>query len=217
MLKIIQPKFFKFIFYPFQKDVLKVVFLFLLFNSFFFSCTKKTANVIQAKPNQETYSAKVDTIAPMEKTTFEEAINPMEKRPPTILIPKDYLVASLGKTECYGHCPVYDFKIFGDGKAKLTGKKYVNRIGDFIAEVDEVTLQNIKDKGEELGISQMQDNYPTNKFFIRDLPMTFISFHNGSSAKIIRNNYDAPKALLEYEKFLEKIIEQLNWKRADQP
>jgi len=195
----------------------KVILLFLLLNGVFFSCNKKTVNIIQARPGGDITSEKVDTIAPKEKATFEEAINPMEKRPPTILIPKDYMIASLRKTECYGHCPVFEFKVFGNGIAIWKGIKYVDRFGEYKAEVDGSILESIKQKGLELGIGQLQDTYPINKVFIQDLPMTFISFHNGSSLKMIRNNYDAPKALLEYEKYLEKIIQQLNWKRVDQP
>lgn len=192
------------------------IFSLLLF-SLFFSCTKKTVNVIKAKPGHETYYGKVDTLAVKATETFEEAINPIEKTPPTILIPEDYLVASLKKTECYGHCPTFTFKIFANGKAIYKGEKYVDWFGNFVANVDEATLERIKAKGESLGISQLEETYPTNHFFIQDLPMTFISFHNGLKAKLIRNNYDAPKALLGYEKFLEEIIQELEWKRADSP
>ena len=193
------------------------MFAFILLITLFFSCSKKTVNIIQANPNQGTYTESLDSIAPKERSTFQESVNTIEKRPPTILVPKDYMIASLKKTECYGHCAVFEFKVFWDGKATLKGEKYIDKIGEFIAEVDTATLKRIKEQGEVLKIIHMQNTYPTNNFFIQDLPMTFISFHNGYRAKLIRNNYDAPKALLEYEQFLEKVIQQLNWKRADQP
>ena len=190
--------------------------IFLIFICLFFSCTKKT-QVIQSKTDEEAYQGNIDTIATKEVETFDEAINPIEKTPPTVLIPSNYLLTSLRKTECYGNCPVFEFIVLANGKATYKGVKYVDQLGEFIAEIDDATIQIIKDKAEQLGISQLQDTYPRNKVFLQDLPMTFSSFHNGRNLKRIRNNYDAPKALLEYELFLEKIIQQINWKRADRP
>jgi len=184
---------------------------------FFISCNKKANQTITAKPDENRRIENIDTLKVAEVETMEEAIDPIIKTPPTILIPENYLMAALVKTECFGQCPVFEFQVFADGKANYHGKKYVKRYGKFVANIDEATILSIKEKANQLGIMNLGDTYPTNKVMMNDLPMTITNFHNGYNLKVMRNNYDAPRALLEFERFLEKLIEEVEWVRKEGP
>jgi len=191
--------------------------IFLSLNFGIISCNKKSVNVITAKPNVENNTEDLDKIITKNVDSFEDLEDTEIKTPPTVLIPKDYVVASLEKTECYGKCPSFEFKIYSNGIATFHGKKFVSRYGEFKAKIDEASILRIKEKGKELGILNLSDTYPENRFFLNDLPMSYLIYNNGLTKIVIRNNHDAPRALLEFEKYLEVILNRLEWKRVEGP
>ena len=203
-----------------KSNFTKPYFLFVLWlaiNCFFISCSKKSTQGVTSKSNEDQRIENIDTFIVEPVETMEEAIDPMIKTAPTILIPENYLLAALEKTECYGQCPVFSFHIFADGRVRYHGKKYVQQYGEFVANIDESTILKIKEKANQLGIMKLGDTFPSNKVMLNDLPMTITKFHNGFTPKVMRNNYDAPKVLLEFERFLEKLIGEIQWVRKEGP
>jgi len=57
--------------------------------------------------------------------------------------------------------------------------------------------------------------YPTNGNFIKELPDTYILVNHNKQQLIIRNNHDAPKSLLDFQKSIEELIEQLGWEKIN--
>lgn len=182
---------------------------------FVLSCNKKTNTVISSNAQEELDKEKMDTLL-VRVETPQPSENGQIKKLPSVT-PKIYVVAALEKTDCYGNCPSFKFQLLSNGEATYEGRKFVNRFGKFVADVDEATILFIKERADELDIIKLNDTYPTNRHFLNDLPLTISTMGNGRNNISIKNNYDAPKALLEYEIFLEDLIEILEWRRADMP
>ncbi|MEM6966490.1 MAG: hypothetical protein AAF573_17125, partial [Bacteroidota bacterium] len=66
-----------------------------------------------------------------------------------------------------------------------------------------------------LDFNQLANTYPTNGTIIKELPDTYILLNNGTEEKVIRNNHDAPKAILDLERFLEEFFKELNWEKVN--
>ena len=206
---------FKMYFMP-KTDFKLQFFYFLLFVLFIFSCGKKTTNVITSTAPEGSSKERMDTLLVDVKKSEPSSENVEIENLP-IVTPKTFVITSLEKTSCYGNCSSFVFQLLSNGEAIYEGREFVNRFGKFVAEVDEGTILIIKEKADELDIAELNSSYPTNQAFLNDLPLTISTIGNGFKKKTIKNNYDAPKALLEYEEFLEDLIEILEWRRADNP
>ena len=163
----------------------------------FVACNMKTAD-----KTKETITETTNVTE--EKTTPEE---PAEKR-------DIYVMASLKKTPCYGKCPVFEAKIYNDGTAEYKGKMFVDRVGNYTARVDDVTLKSIKDTALEAGYFDFYNEYPTGDVQIADLPTTITSLRIGDQIKTITNKYQGPEELKNYEKFLSKLVDGLEWTKV---
>lgn len=127
---------------------------------------------------------------------------------------RTYIIASLQKLGCYGNCPDFEFILLSNGEATFLGKKNTKRIGNFKAQANASILFNIKSKIGESQFFQFEKMYPTNGNILKDLPDTYTLVNDGKQEHIVRNNHDAPKELLEFEKYLEELIEQMEWKEV---
>lgn len=172
---------------------------------FLFACNKRNA-----EKTQET------VMVEEEEVTIEDEVevaidSDVTEVPP----PPPYIMASIRKTACYGTCPVYEFKVFNNGEVRYNGKRFVEREGKFRGHVDKSTVKNIKDKAQAAGYFDFYNQYPTGDVQIADLPTTISYFRIGDMEKTILNKMEAPKALIEYEKFLIDLIETIEWTKVD--
>ena len=133
-----------------------------------------------------------------EKPHIPEGINP------------DLLV-SLKRTPCFGSCPAYSVEIFKDGRVKYNGVGYVKRLGNFTATASAAFIVDIQKRAESMNYMKLSDKYPLNHVEIADLPTTISYIRIGNEGKMIANNFDAPKELVEFERWLEKQVEGLKW------
>ena len=123
--------------------------------------------------------------------------------------------ASIRKTACYGKCPVFELTFDGKGKAYYNGKKHVKRLGNWEADLSRDQIASILEKAQTIDYFDLANSYPTNGKDIVDFPYTITYLKFGPTEKSISNNVEAPDELYEYENFLIKLGEQLDWKKVN--
>lgn len=124
-----------------------------------------------------------------------------------------YQVAGYQKTACFGKCPVYQVKFYSDGKVTWYGQMNVERMGDFVAKVDEKTLADIREHAHAAHYWDFASKYPTD-YRIADLPSTVTYFRTGDMEKTVVNTYQGPTELEAFQDYLEGLIMALKWQPA---
>jgi len=186
-----------------NKSINRILIL-IFVNVLFFSCTKKTKPIVNTTP---TY----DVLEEVEiDDRVKQPIEPIPKTPP-----KPYVLVSLQKLGCFGKCPDYEFVLMSNGEATFHGKKYSERIGKYYAQTQAGIIFNIQSKIKEVDFFQFEKMYPTNGKVIKELPDTYVLVNHNQEQLIIRNNHDAPKALIDFEKFIEEIMDGLKWQKVE--
>lgn len=183
----------------------KFNFLILILGCFLvISCSKKNKVVVAPSPSYD--------IEENSAISDEKVIK--EKSPSTIVeLPKVYRIVTLQKTGCYGQCPDFEFILQSNGEATYIGKKNVPRVGKYTARAHPGFMFYIKNKINEGEFFKMSTIYPANNKIIEDLPDTYIMVSDEVHQIIIRNNHDAPSELIVFQNRIEKMIEELEWKK----
>ena len=126
-----------------------------------------------------------------------------------------YLLLSLQKTDCPGFCPVFELRLFSDGRALYLGTKDVPMIGKFETRLMPEQLVRITKEAEWIGFFEMAREYPTNGVMIQELPTTITSINQLSKAHSVTNAFDSPKRLRSFEDYLVNFFTNLNWSRVE--
>jgi hypothetical protein len=122
------------------------------------------------------------------------------------------LFASISKSPCYGTCPVYEMKIYSDGKVEYEGKRNVERIGKYIATISEEQMQKFVNVANEINYFKLEDKYDSP---ITDVPSTTTTLSVNGSAKSVYRRADYPNKILRFEALFEDLFELLVWKKVD--
>ncbi len=170
-----------------------------------FACTKKVADKVTETPIKQPVQ---ETTPPVVTTT--KAVTPKLNIPEGI---RADLVVSIKRTPCFGKCPYYNVEIYETGTVVYEGFGYTKRMGKHEAYITEAGLAKIRAKANELGYLKLSNTYPIDtKVDVPDLPTTITYIRIGNDGKSIRNKFEAPKALIEFEKWLDAEIESLSFK-----
>lgn len=121
----------------------------------------------------------------------------------------DSLAFGLQRTVCFGRCPTYELRIFESGYATYTGTANVERIGNFTARVNGSLIDSLHTQAQEIGIMMMLDEYNNN--LITDLPAIVFKIQIGGQKKMVYCRIQCPERLVEYGKYAEALIEQIDW------
>ncbi|MFK7933621.1 MAG: DUF6438 domain-containing protein [Saprospiraceae bacterium] len=177
--------------------------LYLIFLTLFLSaCNRKTATVITPP------TVDVPTTPTEIEPTTPSDVAPIETLPQAIL--------SIKKTPCYGKCPVFEARFMSDGRVTWFGKKHTERIGHYEAFVDKEMLQRLKQQIQNSQYFTLQPTYPTNKDkMITDLPQTITKVQLDRQVLEVTNNYDAPTALNDLERFVLNELNKLVWRKIE--
>lgn len=173
-------------------------------------------------------SEKVTEAAVTEKkSTTNINVKPIEA-PTKILTPKNAeeivdipkgidsnLVVSISRSGCYGKCAAYSFSVMNDGKAMYEGRAHVTKLGSYVAQISKSDLNNFLNAAKELTPLSFNDKYPIKGVTVTDLPTTKTYLRFGNSGKLVINNYDAPKEVLDLETRIEMFAESLHWKKTE--
>jgi hypothetical protein len=104
----------------------------------------------------------------------------------------DNFRVELTRTECFGKCPSFTLSISGDGNCRFTGKKNVDKIGNFSLQISREKVAEIADAINACDFWSLDKEYTAN---ITDLPTTYLSVKLDGRAKSIRDYYGAPESL----------------------
>jgi hypothetical protein len=149
-----------------------------------------SAPLAPAKPDSNT----------LHKDTLK-AMQPIAKRPELIL--------SYEREACYGKCPSYFLQVYDDGTILFDGKRYTKQLGKIQLKTSKTQIAQLTDHIRQAALWQMAPTYPTNGLRITDLPASYLTLRNATQEKKIANYYDAPTALVEFERYLDEWVHEL--------
>ena len=124
------------------------------------------------------------------------------------------LIAKIKRTPCFGKCPVFTVELFNNGLVKYNGIAFVERKGNFTAKASPEFIKQIQDKALAIKYLSFENKYPISPVAIADLPTTTTYIRIGEASKQILDNFDAPRELIDFENWLEKEFNKLEWKAA---
>lgn len=117
---------------------------------------------------------------------------------------------TLERTACYGTCPIYTFTLNNDGSASYTGKKFVERIGDYSTQIPQSSVDSIFLILDTLDWSSYDSIYGSN---YSDLPSSILSF-NGKRGKRVVITGKGPSELFSLVKRLELLANRQDWSNS---
>ena len=169
------------------------------------ACSKKQV--------EKTTSTKVDkeTTTAVKPVTTQTTPQTTAKRANTEGVDVN-LIAKLKRTPCFGKCSVFTVELFNDGLVKYNGIAFVERKGNFTAKASPEFIKQIQDKALVVKYLSFENKYPIAPVAIADLPTTTTYIRIGEASKQILNNFDAPRELIDFENWLEKEFNKLEWK-----
>jgi Domain of unknown function (DUF6438) len=170
----------------------------------FLACTKK----VQDKTTETNMNKTA------QQTTPPTPASTVPSKPVEVKVENELLV-SLQRTPCFGQCPVFKIELFSDGKVVYEGKTFSKRVGSYRATATPEFIKAIQQKAADIKYLSLDTKYPKGESMITDIPTTISFVRTGSENKMIRNNYDAPPELLEFEHWLELQFENLKWEAKE--
>ena len=117
------------------------------------------------------------------------------------------------RTLCFGECPAYRITVFSDGRAQYEGRKFTERIGNYTARMDKAQMNEILEEAERVGFFGMKDEYDNRA--VTDVPSCMIMIRGNEGGKYIHDRFDAPDVLRNFEKYVDNILLNLDWQKAD--
>lgn len=175
------------------------------------ACSRKATPTVAG-----TFAPPVNPAMDLDSTAQETPRNiPVVEVPMEELLSGPELVASLAKTPCYGHCPVFEVRIYADGKVEFYGKENVKLTGKYLSKLTPSALQELREKAGALGFFQFASRYPENGKRISDLPNTITYLKSAQAEKTVVNNHSSPLALRKFEAYLEELINRLTYIKVE--
>ncbi|MEQ8325218.1 MAG: DUF6438 domain-containing protein [Vicingaceae bacterium] len=129
--------------------------------------------------------------------------------PPEASAPADSLFMTFERTLCYGECPAFKVTVYADGRAVYEGKRFVEKLGIYDAELSKADIKAIQDEAQAIGYFTMEDRYDAS---VTDVPSVLIMISGPNGRKSVEDRFNAPDVLHNFEKYLDKILMGLDWK-----
>ncbi len=187
-------------------------FFHIYFFLFLIACTPKTSPSIGRNTSPKDVLKKGGSTNKTVKDTIATTAKTPEPKPQILplSIPEgidSQIVISLKKTPCIGQCRVFEATIYRNGQVVFDGKSYVPKLGRHTTVVSEIFIKKIQEKALELRFFDLSGNYPLSSDpILEDFPTVITYLRVGEGGKLIENNYDAPRQLIEFERYLEREI-----------
>lgn len=131
-----------------------------------------------------------------------------ETTPQPKLNPNDSLFASIERTPCFGRCPIYKLEVYDGGYVEYMGKRFVDNVGKFHAQVGQDKLEALRAKAKEIGYFDLEGEYPSQ---IADFPSTITTIKIDGKRKRILNKQNAPMKLYEYQNYMDTLFLDVKW------
>lgn len=114
------------------------------------------------------------------------------------------------RTLCYGTCPAYRIEVRKDGNCYYEGMKFTERLGKYKAVITKDQFQKIVDEGNRIGYFTMEGVYDNEA--VTDVPSVLIMICGPQGPKQVHDRMNAPSELRAFEKFIDSILLNLDWK-----
>lgn len=125
-----------------------------------------------------------------------------------------YVMVAMKRSACFGKCPVYEVRFYTDGTIEYIGKMNVPRIGHFRAHMRPEEVEALRQKIHEVGFWDFSPMYPDDGTIVTDLPTTTITVRVGDMMKEVREKHGAPRALKDFERYLDELLEGRTWEQV---
>jgi len=149
-------------------------------------------------------------------TPTAEVAPPMPDPPAAIITPAEAPVAiEYRRGACFGTCPIFNIKVYQDGRAIYEGKNFVDMIGFYYTNFDKKDMENILSIAESIHFFEMKDVYDNEG--VTDLPSTYFSLAKDGNVKQVKNRYQGPKELKQLYEAMDQLIAKYKWVAGENP
>ncbi|MES2766344.1 MAG: DUF6438 domain-containing protein [Bacteroidota bacterium] len=129
-----------------------------------------------------------------------------------VLKPKytaENLQITLEKTPCYGMCPTYSLKIYGDGKVVWDGTKNVKKEAQDSAMISQDEIVKLVNSFDVNNFYSFNDRYESR--MVTDLPSTTVTIVKNGERKSVYSYFGAPKEFTNVARAIEDIAIAQGW------
>jgi len=191
------------------KKIPPFIYLLLVFSLSNIDCnTTKNQSKNNSSNDREIVSDNTTTEKSTEEKPVEESIHTDTKNK------RDSLFASIKRTPCYGRCPTYSIKIYRSGYVIYDGIRFVDStmLGKHSTRINKKQIQQIINKAMEVRYFDFEDVYDSP---VTDFPSTYIYLSVDGKNKLIKDRVGGPPELKEFEKFIDRLFEDVKWSRVE--
>ena len=150
----------------------------------------------------------------------EEVVQPKEEgdeAPAEVMMEEEeaetLVVMSLSRSVCFGTCPAFEAKIFGNGIVVYEGIKNVKRIGKYKGKISVDEINRFMLTASKLGFFKLKDKYDNPN--VTDLPtaVTFLNY-NGKKKKVICR-FECDEAVQKINKMFDELLDKTAMKQFE--
>jgi Domain of unknown function (DUF6438) len=118
---------------------------------------------------------------------------------------------TLERNACFGICPIYSLKVFGNGTAVYNGERFVNITGQKISTISQQKVRELVEEFYKINYFGLNDTY--NKLVKTDQPTVITSINITGVYKSVFDNYGsiAPQGLRLLENKIDEITNSSKW------
>jgi len=121
--------------------------------------------------------------------------------------PRDAVVR-LQRTSCFGPCPVYTITVDAFGTVTYEGERFVRVTGRHTAQISPQAVWGLLQRAERIRFFEMKDVYTAN---VSDQSTTFVTVTANGRTKRVKDYYNAPDALREFEREIDDVTSSKRW------
>ena len=118
----------------------------------------------------------------------------------------------LRKDACFGECPVFTLTIYSTGRATYEGEHYTPLTGLYESQLTDGQYKSLIMAFEDAELFDLPSLY---KSEIPDLPVVTLRYVNeGGEMKEIMGRENRPEVVMELERVLDALIDEISWKQV---
>jgi Domain of unknown function (DUF6438) len=117
---------------------------------------------------------------------------------------------SLERGACFGTCPIYKVTLRSDGTATWEGERFVDRIGEYQAQIDVNDYGRLADFVERAGFLEWNDEYVVEN--IADLPNYYLTVvADGTTKTVHQYGKDEPPDFWVIASLVDLLADRAEW------
>lgn len=124
----------------------------------------------------------------------------------------DSLFFKIERTSCFGRCPTYQISVFNSGYVLYHGKRNVEKIGFFEAQLNENQIKLILERANEINYFQLNDRYDGN---MTDVPSTITLIQYNDDIKAVIDRVNGPQSLKQFQQEMDDLLLNLDYNQIE--